>query len=100
MSLIKSNYKPKFPFKNAHFSTIYSAKLRPSPSLIQERERIQLPDGDFMDIDWSFAKKPSQKVAILLHGLEGNAQRTYMKGSSQNIKSKWLGCRCRKFQRL
>ncbi len=83
MSLIKSNYKPTFPFKNGHFSTIYSAKLRPSPSLIQERERIQLSDGDFMDIDWSFSKTPTQKVTILLHGLEGNAQRTYMKGQAK-----------------
>lgn len=83
MPLIKSNYKPLFPFKNGHFSTIYSAKLRPSPNLVQQRERLQLPDGDFMDIDWSFADKPSQKVAILLHGLEGNAQRTYMKGQAK-----------------
>ncbi|MEH6764365.1 MAG: alpha/beta fold hydrolase [Aequorivita antarctica] len=83
MPLIKSNYKPLFPFKNGHFSTIYSAKLRPSPNLVQQRERLQLPDGDFMDIDWSFADKPSQKVAILLHGLEGNAQRTYMKGQAR-----------------
>jgi predicted alpha/beta-fold hydrolase len=85
MPLIKSHYKPSFPFKNGHFSTIYSAKLRPSPHLIQHRERLQLPDGDFMDIDWSFAEKPSQKVAILLHGLEGNAQRTYMKGQAKTL---------------
>ena len=83
MPLIKSNYKPLFPFKNGHFSTIYSAKLRPSPPLIQQRERLQLPDADFMDIDWSFAKNPSLKIAILLHGLEGNAQRTYMKGQAR-----------------
>ncbi len=88
MPLIKSNYIPSFPFKNGHFSTIYSAKLRPSPSLIQQRERIQLPDGDFMDIDWSFSKKTSDKVAILLHGLEGNAQRTYMKGQAKILNQK------------
>ena len=78
MPLIKSHYSPKLPFKNAHFSTIYSAKLRPSPKLIQTRERLQLPDGDFLDIDWSFSKTESKKVVILLHGLEGNAQRTYI----------------------
>ena len=83
MPLIKSNYNPNFPFKNGHFSTIYSAKLRPSPKLIQQRERLQLPDADFMDIDWSFAENPSRKVTILLHGLEGNAQRTYMKGQAK-----------------
>lgn len=83
MPVIKSNYNPPFPFKNGHFSTIYSAKLRPSPQIIQQRERLQLSDGDFMDIDWSFAKNNSQKIAILLHGLEGNAQRTYMKGQAK-----------------
>lgn len=83
MALIKSNYNPKFPFKNGHFATIYSAKLRPSPKLIQQRERLQLADGDFMDIDFSFSKKPSSKIAILLHGLEGNAQRTYIKGQAK-----------------
>lgn len=78
MPLIKSTYNPTFPFKNGHVSTIYSSKFRPVPELLQERERLELLDGDFMDIDWSFSKNPSQKVAILLHGLEGNAQRTYI----------------------
>lgn len=50
------------------------------PSLVQERERLKLVDGDFLDIDWSYSQKETQKVAILLHGLEGNAQRPYIKG--------------------
>lgn len=90
MPHLKSSFNPSFPFKNGHFSTIYSAKLRPSPSLLQKRERLHLPDGDFMDIDWSFTNKPSAKVAILLHGLEGNAQRTYMKSqASVLIENGW-----------
>lgn len=83
MPLISSTFEPSRLFRNAHFSTIYSAKLRPTPHLVQQRQRIELPDGDFLDIDWSFAKVASQKVAILLHGLEGNAQRTYMKGQAK-----------------
>ncbi len=83
MPLVSSKFEPPILFRNAHFATIYSAKLRPSPRLIQQRERLQLLDDDFMDIDWSFAKKPSPKVAVLLHGLEGNAQRTYMKGQAK-----------------
>ncbi len=83
MPIVSSKYEPSLLFRSAHISTIYSAKLRPSPNLIQERERVQLPDGDFLDIDWSFPENPSQKVAILLHGLEGNAQRTYIKGQAK-----------------
>jgi len=83
MPLISSSYQAKGFFKNGHFSTIYSAKLRPMPSLIQKQKRLVLPDDDFLDINWSFATTPSKKVAILLHGLEGNAQRIYMKGQAE-----------------
>jgi len=85
MPLVKSQHKPKFLFKHGHFSTIYSAKLRPTPTLIQERERVGLADGDFIDVDWSFSKIKTRKVAILLHGLEGNAQRVYIIGQAKQL---------------
>ena len=84
MPHISSPYKTQGLFKNTHFSTIYSAKLRRVIGVTQERERIELPDGDFLDIDWSYSL--SQKVtnvALLFHGLEGNAQRTYMLGMAK-----------------
>ncbi|GEQ85028.1 alpha/beta hydrolase [Patiriisocius marinistellae] len=86
MPVIKSPYKAKALFKNGHFATIYSAKLRPFPFLEQKRQRLELKDGDFIDIDWSLAKvseEKTTKLAILLHGLEGNAQRTYIKGQGK-----------------
>ncbi|MFT4848558.1 MAG: putative alpha/beta-fold hydrolase [Sediminicola sp.] len=85
MPLVKSKHRPTFIFKNGHFSTIYSAKLRPIPFLLQERERVTLPDGDFIDVDWSFSKIKTRKVTILLHGLEGNAQRVYMIGQAKQL---------------
>tara|TARA_R110002050_G_scaffold16719_2_gene50603 strand:- start:70697 stop:71659 length:963 start_codon:yes stop_codon:yes gene_type:complete len=87
MPLISSTYNPPFLFKNGHFSTIYSGLIRKVDHVIQERERIRLPDGDFIDLDWSFAKKASKKVTILLHGLEGNAQRPYITGSAKQLNS-------------
>ena len=93
MPIITSSYRAKGPFKNGHFSTIYSAKLRPVPKLAQHRKRLELTDGDFVDIDWSYhisASHPSTKVAILLHGLEGNAQRVYITGQGKMlIKNGW-----------
>jgi predicted alpha/beta-fold hydrolase len=43
-----------------------------------ERERIQTPDNDFLDLDW--LKRGASKVVIISHGLEGNTSRAYMKG--------------------
>ena len=54
MPIIRSGYKAKGLFKSGHFSTIYSAKLRPIPKVAQVRERLELTDGDFVDIDWSY----------------------------------------------
>ncbi len=43
-----------------------------------ERTRLELPDGDFIDLDYS--KRGSENAVIVLHGLEGNADRPYIKG--------------------
>ncbi len=88
MPLITSIYKPPAIFRNGHFSTIYSSKLRIPPKVIQNRERINLPDGDFIDLDWSFSGKDSRLLTLLLHGLEGNAQRTYIKGAANYLNLK------------
>lgn len=87
MPNIPSPYRAKGLFKNGHFSTIFSAKLRPVPSVLQKRTRLELSDGDFVDVDWSYATTYSEekKVAILLHGLEGNAQRVYMQGHAKRL---------------
>ena len=49
---------------------------------IQIRERISLPDLDFLDLDWSYTHKKSEQLLILLHGLEGHAQRPYITGTA------------------
>jgi predicted alpha/beta-fold hydrolase len=92
MPLVPSSFKARGLFKNAHFSTIYSAKLRPAPTLKQERERLWLPDGDFLDLDMTLSAV-NDKIAILLHGLEGNAQRTYMVGQGRVLANhQWDVC--------
>ncbi len=83
MPKIDSTYNPPLVFKNGHLATIYSGLVRRVNGLNQQRERLELPDGDFLDLDWSFADAPTEKVAILLHGLEGNAQRPYITGSAK-----------------
>ncbi len=64
-------------------STVFSGLARTVQGVDQTRERITLPDGDFLDLDWSYATEKSNKVIILLHGLEGNAQRPYITGAAK-----------------
>tara|TARA_R110000868_G_scaffold343120_3_gene604162 strand:+ start:31323 stop:32285 length:963 start_codon:yes stop_codon:yes gene_type:complete len=85
MPIIPSHYNPPFPFRSGHISTIYSGVVRKVNGLSQERERMELSDGDFMDLDWSYADRASTQLVILLHGLEGNAQRPYITGSAKHL---------------
>lgn len=43
-----------------------------------QRERINTPDDDFIDLDWSSVD--AKRLVIVLHGLEGNADRPYVRG--------------------
>ena len=72
-------------FKNGHFSTIYAGIWRKIDHFEQKRERIELPDTDFLDLDWSYSESKTRKVTILIHGLEGNAQRAYIQGSAKQL---------------
>ncbi|RIV70809.1 YheT family hydrolase [Flagellimonas aequoris] len=83
MPQIASNYKPPLFFRNGHLATIYSGIIRSVNGVVQKRERLILSDGDFLDLDWSEATQSTQKLVILLHGLEGDGQRPYITGSAK-----------------
>ena len=91
MPVIKSTYKPPLIFRNYHLSTIYASLFRKPLKVIQHRERLDLQDGDFLDLDWSFSTSgPSVKLQIILHGLEGNSSRPYILGmASQFNRAGW-----------
>ena len=83
MPIVESQYKAPYLFKNGFISTVYSGLVRRVNEISQKRERIVLSDGDFLDLDWSYAKNVTRKIIILLHGLEGNAQRPYITGTAK-----------------
>ena len=83
MPQLNSNYTPPILFRNGHFATIYSGIIRSVNGVVQKRERLILSDGDFMDLDWSDSSTPTKKLVVLLHGLEGDAQRPYITGSAK-----------------
>ncbi|MCH7396819.1 alpha/beta fold hydrolase [Belliella sp. DSM 107340] len=73
-----SSYKkpPKYLF-NGHLETIIPSIFRKIEGVNYKRERINTPDGDFLDLDWS--KVGSKKLLVISHGLEGSSERHYAK---------------------
>ena len=93
MPLIPSKYQPpKRIFRNPDVSTLYAALLRKVDGVLQERERLELSDGDFMDLDWSFSKQKTDTCIIVLHGLEGHAQRPYILGTAKIFNENSVDC--------
>ncbi len=87
MPILKSDFSPTLPFKNAHFNTIYRP-LFSKETCTYSRERISTWDEDFIDLD--FSKVGSKNLVILIHGLEGSSQSKYIISSVNHLNSKGL----------
>ena len=82
MPLIPSTYPgaPRYLF-NAHLQTIVPSALRKVRGLTYERERLELPDGDFLDLDWVDGGR--KRLVVITHGLEGDSNRPYVRGTAK-----------------
>jgi uncharacterized protein len=76
--IAESTYRPGWLYRRTHPSTILPTLLRTAPDLPLVRERLETPDGDFIDLDCCL--QGADRAVILCHGLEGNARRKYMLG--------------------
>ena len=97
MPQIKSRYKPSLPFKSGFISTVYSGLIR-YIKYPQKRERIKLSDGDFLDLDWSYASRASNSLVIILHGMEGHGQRPYVSGIARHLNTQHMDAICVNFR--
>lgn len=61
--------------------TLWPGVFRRVQGIAYTRERLTLPDSDFLDLDW--VKNGQKRLVILTHGLEGNSVRTYMLGMAK-----------------
>ena len=98
MPIIESTYKAPYFFRNGHVSTIYSGLIRRVNGIEQTRERLILPDNDFIDLDWSYTEQKSDKLIIILHGLEGNGQRPYITGVAKLFNNNKFDAVCVNFR--
>ena len=81
-----SAYRPSALLFSGHLQTIVPSTLRRVPEVAYRRERLELPDGDFLDLDWSLATaERSAKIGIISHGLEGDSSRPYVRGMARAL---------------
>lgn len=73
-----SGFRPHPLLRNRHLQTIFPALLRRPPAVPLDRERVELPDGDF--VDCFHGPRRAGPLVLLLHGLGGCATSPYILG--------------------
>jgi predicted alpha/beta-fold hydrolase len=75
-----SAYAPARWLRGGHAHTVFAnfARLRPRPR--GTRERWELPDGDFLDLDRFPGPSADAPLVVVCHGLEGSSRAHYVRG--------------------
>ncbi len=71
-------FVPAWWCRGPHRQTLWPFLVRRIPRVELRLERLELPDGDFLDLDWSI--NGSGPIVIILHGLEGSSDSKYARG--------------------
>jgi predicted alpha/beta-fold hydrolase len=83
-------FKAAWWCRGPHGQTLWARLARRPPHVALWRERLELPDGDFIDLDWT--EKGSGPIVIVLHGLEGSSDSPYARGLLRAIERRgWRG---------
>lgn len=75
---------------DGHTQTLWR-RFVPTQGIRQRRERLELADGDFIDLDWvdtDLARRVDLPVVLLLHGLCGCSGSPYIQSTQRLLRSK------------
>jgi len=85
------DYRPARWLKGPNAMTVFGAVLRPWPRPRLERERWELPDGDFLDVDRLAGPSPRAPLLLVCHGLEGSSRAAYVRGLVARARERGMG---------
>ena len=83
MPVVESKFPVSSFLNNGHLQTIYPYFFRKTPLVSLSRNRIDLKDGDFIDVDYLSQK--SDELVVLSHGLEGSSSTNYIRGMAKHL---------------
>lgn len=90
MSTTVAPFPPAWWLPGPHAQTLWAALARRPPRLRLRPERLELPDGDFLDLVWT---PPARGPwVVVLHGLEGSRHSPYAAGMLAAVAARgWQG---------
>jgi uncharacterized protein len=87
--VVRSRFQPHPLLRNPHLQTVVPEVLRSPPRVPLERERVELPDGDFVDLGW--AGSGPGPIAVLVHGIIGGMSSGYVRSlADELVREGWI----------
>ncbi len=83
MPVLASRFRPPPLLGSGHAQTILPVLLPRRLALAFTRTRLELADGDFLDLDW--ARAGHARLAVIAHGLEGSSTQQYVRGMAATL---------------
>ena len=79
MNSIATSFTPAWWLPEGHTQTLWR-KFAGSKTVNHRRQRIELADGDFIDLDWSAdtSQADSDHIVLIVHGLCGCSESSYV----------------------
>ena len=89
-------FQPAWWCRGPHAQSIFGGLFRPCSRLRLTRERLEMPDGDFLDIDFlenaSSNTNQETPLVLILHGLEGSSEAACVQSLLREIQRRgWNG---------
>lgn len=75
--LVKSEFEPPWWAQNRHVQTIWPRFFQRRAKIDTHQQRLDLPDGDFVNLAWTNRPENPKGIIILFHGLEGSVKSHY-----------------------
>ncbi len=79
--IVASGFEPAWWLSNGHAQTVFRTLTNRLRAPVDRYERLELPDGDFIDLAWAVnGLSPDAPLVVLLHGLGGGVHSAYVAG--------------------
>lgn len=96
MSTMNSAFHSPWWLRGGHLQTLFQPFWRKLPTLDVQRERMETPDGDFLDLDWVGTSRGP--IVVLLHGLTGSSRSPYIVGLQAALMNEGYRSVCMNFR--
>ena len=83
--IVESDFVPPWWATNRHVQTIFPRFLKKRTKLDYRKERLVLPDGDFVNLIWAGDVQKSSGLIAMFHGLEGSIRSHYANDMMANF---------------